>query len=99
MDPAWFQHLKLTHDAMLSSFGFNYCNLCPYTQDALIRNVNRVEGDRLNVFYSTPATYLDAKKGNPNMTWPLKTGRGGLNLSTLQLTFSPSTHQLNLSTL
>ena len=31
-------------------------------------------GDRLNVFYSSPGAYLDAKKGNPNMSWPLKSG-------------------------
>jgi len=30
--------------------------------DALIRNVNALEGDKLNVFYSNPGAYLDAKR-------------------------------------
>jgi len=42
--------------------------------DRLIRHVNAAEGTRLNVFYSTPSAYLDAKTGNPHMRWPLKTG-------------------------
>lgn len=42
--------------------------------DRLIRNVNAVKGDRLHLFYSTPASYLDAKRGNPSMNWPLKVG-------------------------
>ena len=42
--------------------------------DSLIKNVNRVAGDRLNVFYSNPGAFLDAKKANPNMTWPVKSG-------------------------
>ena len=42
--------------------------------DRLIRHVNAAEGTKLNVFYSTPSAYLDAKTGNPHMRWPLKTG-------------------------
>ena len=42
--------------------------------DRLVRHVNAAEGGRVNVFYSTPAAYLDAKRGNPDMRWPLKRG-------------------------
>ena len=42
--------------------------------DRLVRHVNAAEGSRMNVFYSTPAAYMDAKRGNPDMRWPLKRG-------------------------
>ena len=64
-------------DVMLTmgtDFTYSAANYWFDQLDRLIENVNAHAGDRLNVFYSSPGAYLDAKKANPDMAWPLKTG-------------------------
>jgi Glycosyl hydrolases family 38 N-terminal domain len=56
-----------------SSPGLQYANAHAWYKnlDKLIHYAN-LDG-RLNVFYSTPAIYLDAKHGTADVSWPLKT--------------------------
>ena len=69
----WFEGAGPGGDIMLTMGSDFMYGAAPYWFSQLDRLIKHVNADgRLNCFYSTPGTYLDAKKAQPNMTWPLK---------------------------
>ncbi|CAH0775454.1 unnamed protein product [Bemisia tabaci] len=69
-----YSHAYRTNNILVTMGGdFNYISASPWfkNMDKLIKYINKRDGDRINVIYSTPACYLEAIH-NSNISLPLK---------------------------
>ena len=69
----WSSKMRGNDILFMMGSDFTYANANAYFQnmDKLIHYVNR--DGRVNVFYSTPGDYVEAKAGYKDVKWPVKT--------------------------